>query len=207
MSAPLPRVGIHRAGTHRSGEKHTITNPWQDVQERIGQGHFVPSPSYHLPPSFVYLQFTVFWEQDYDVELQTMPLKTNWGITYFQGRCDLFYATFHSWLLLNIWWGGGGGGTNEAEGSSDDPTQRSAWPWLEESDPAGWDLCCYRRSMSPSLTDRTACPSLELRASGKPSCYCWWSRYWMDTKHRHELYHQSKELNRGPPELVQHFRL
>jgi hypothetical protein len=39
------------------------------------------------------------------------------------------------------------------------------WPNTEarqESDPAGGHLCCDGRSMPPSLTDRTACPGLEL---------------------------------------------
>jgi len=33
---------------------------------------------------------------------------------------------------------------------------------LEESDPAGLDLCCDGWSMQPFLTDRTAYPGLEL---------------------------------------------
>jgi hypothetical protein len=42
-------------------------------------------------------------------------------------------------------------------------TQHGGPPgWLEESDPAGWNLCCDGRSMPPSLTHRAACPRLEL---------------------------------------------
>ncbi len=33
--------------------------------------------------------------------------------------------------------------------------------WLEESEPAGGDLCCNGRSMPPSLTDRTVCSGHE----------------------------------------------
>jgi hypothetical protein len=42
-------------------------------------------------------------------------------------------------------------------------TQNGCPPgWLEESDPAGYDLCCDGRSMPLSMTDRTASSGLEL---------------------------------------------
>ncbi len=42
-------------------------------------------------------------------------------------------------------------------------TQHGGPPgWLDKSDPARWVLRWDRRSMPPSLMDRTACPGLEL---------------------------------------------
>jgi hypothetical protein len=42
-------------------------------------------------------------------------------------------------------------------------TQHGSPPgWLKDTDPAVLDLYCDIRSMPPSLTDRIACPGLEL---------------------------------------------
>ncbi len=49
----------------------------------------------------------------------------------------------------------GTGTNNEAEGQRDDPKRRVTHA-------AGRDLCCDGRSMPPTLTERTACPGLQL---------------------------------------------